>query len=91
MALAREVMRIPQAQLCRACTELVGVAGAGITLMAGTHAGPISVSRGPFATLEDAQYTTGQGPCQDAYRLRTSVHTARLDQGAVARPCVRDR
>lgn len=85
MALAREVMRIPQAQLCRACTELVGVAGAGITLMSGAHSGPISVSQGPFATLEDAQFTTGEGPCQDAYRLRTSVHSARLDHVAAER------
>lgn len=80
VALAREVLRSPQAQLCRACTDLIGVAGAGITLMAGTHSGPISVSTGPYATLEDAQYTTGEGPCQDAFRLRTAVQVARLDQ-----------
>lgn len=85
VALAREVMRIPEAQLCRVCTELIGVAGAGITLMAGAHSGPISVSRGPFATLEDAQYTTGEGPCQDAFRLGTSVHSARLDRVAAHR------
>lgn len=80
VALAREVVRSPEAQLCRACTDLVGVAGAGITLMAGNHSGPISVSPGPFATLEDAQYTTGEGPCQDAFRSRTSVHAASLDR-----------
>lgn len=80
VALAREVVRSPAAQLCRACTELIGVSGAGITLMAGNHAGPISVSPGPFATLEDAQYTTGEGPCQDAFRSRTSVHAASLDR-----------
>ena len=84
VALAREVVRSPQAQLCRACTDLIGVAGAGITLMAGNHSGPISVSPGPFATLEDAQYTSGEGPCQDAYRSGMPVHVARLDR-AVAR------
>jgi hypothetical protein len=85
VALAREVVRSPEAQLCRACTDLIGVAGAGITLMAGTHSGPISVSPGPFATLEDAQFTSGEGPCQDAYRSRTSVHAVRFDQAAAQR------
>lgn len=80
VALAREVVRSPEAQLCRACTDLIGVTGAGITLMAGAHSGPISVSTGPFATLEDAQFTAGEGPCQDAFRSRTSVHAARFDE-----------
>ena len=84
MALARGAVRSADAQLCRVCTDLVGVAGAGITLVGGAHSGPISVSRG-FATLEDAQYRTGAGPCQDALRLGTPVHATRLDDIAAQR------
>ena len=85
VALAREVVRSPEAQLSRVCTDLIGVAGAGITLMAGNHSGPISASPGPYATLEDAQFTSGEGPCQDAYHSRAPVHAARLDQAAAQR------
>jgi GAF domain-containing protein len=56
-------------RLCQACTQIVGVSGAGVMLMSG------DVPRGSLCTtdavsqlIEDLQYTLGEGPCVDAYQ-----------------------
>jgi hypothetical protein len=68
--------------LCTACVEVLDVTGAGITIMGGDHAGPICVSDPGVASLEDLQYTIGQGPCRDAYHTGKAVHAPRLDAEA---------
>jgi hypothetical protein len=83
VALGREAAR--SASLCGACVELLDVAGAGITIMGGTQTGPVCVSNNRMAALEDLQFASGEGPCQDAYRLRSPVHTPRLDASALLR------
>jgi hypothetical protein len=82
VALAREALRAPAGQLCRACVEVLAVSGAGITLMAGRQAGPICVSSSRVGLLEDIQFTAGEGPCRDAYDSRMSVHSPNLDAAA---------
>jgi hypothetical protein len=83
VALGREAAR--SASLCGACVELLDVAGAGITIMGGTQTGPVCVSNNRMAALEDLQFSSGEGPCQDAYRSGSAVHTPRLDASAILR------
>ena len=84
VAFARETARAKAARLCAACVELLGVTGAGITIMGGDQAGRICVSDDKVAALEDLQYTTGQGPCRDAFDSGVSVHAPRLDIDAAS-------
>ena len=85
VAFARETAKSPTARLCAACVEVLDVSGAGITLMGGDQVGPICVSDGSIAALEELQFTIGQGPCRDAYRSGRSVHAPRLDDSAFVR------
>lgn len=85
VAFARETARSSSARMCAACVEVLSVTGAGITVMGGSQAGPICVSGTNVAALEDLQYTMGQGPCRDAFRLGRSVHAARFDGPITAR------
>ena len=85
VAFAREAAKSPEARLCTACVDVLDVAGAGITIMGGGHAGPVCVSNPRMAALEDLQYAIGEGPCQDAFRSNTFVHAPRLDVSASAR------
>ncbi len=79
VAFARETARSSTARLCTACVDVLGVTGAGITIMGGNQAGPICVSDSRVAALEDVQYTFGQGPCQDAFDSGVSIHAPRFD------------
>jgi hypothetical protein len=54
-------------EICRLCIEMLGVTGAGISMV--TPAGTRSVvySSDEISTqIEDLQFTTGEGPCVDA-------------------------
>ena len=85
VAFARETARAPKSRLCTACVDVLAVTGAGITLLGGDQSGPICVSDGSIAALEDLQFTIGEGPCQDAFRLSEAVHAPQLDHHASAR------
>lgn len=85
VAFARGLTRLPPATLCGVCADVLGVSGAGITVMGGGQAGPVCVSSQRMAALEDIQFTMGQGPCQDAYNSRRPVHAPRLDPRSAAR------
>lgn len=59
-------------RLVRACTVALPVTGVGLALM--TDAGPagtVAATDGPAATMEELQFTLGEGPCID------SSHTGR--------------
>jgi hypothetical protein len=85
-AFAKEITRAPDARLCRACAEVLVVAGAGITLMGGGRAGgPVCVSNPRMAALEDLQFTLGVGPCQDAFSSGAPVRASRMDEAASLR------
>ena len=85
LAFARETARSSDSKLCTACVEVLGVTGAGVTIMGGNQAGPICVSNQRMAALEDLQFEMGEGPCQDAFRTGRAVHAPRLDVTAFAR------
>lgn len=60
--------------LCAACVAVVGVTGAGITLMGdGGPRGSLGVSDGTIGVVEELQFTLGEGPCIDAFRSRRPV------------------
>lgn len=64
----------PKQSLCVASAQAVGVAGAGVILMSGGRAlGSVCVSNSMTAEAEEAQYTLGEGPCVDAFRLKAPV------------------
>lgn len=79
VAFARETARSPTARLCAACVEVLEVAGAGITVLSGAQPVPVCVSDSDVAGLEILQFSSRQGPCQDAYASGVSVHASRLD------------
>jgi hypothetical protein len=70
---------------CGACVDVLKVSGAGITLMGGDHDGPVCVSNARMAALEDLQFTTGEGPCRDAFAFGRPVAAPMLDGSASAR------
>jgi hypothetical protein len=55
-------------RLCMALPELAGVSGAGVMLMSGdVPRGSLCATDEVSSLIEDLQYTTGEGPCVDAY------------------------
>lgn len=61
-------------RLCEVSSRMTGLAGAGIMLMAGElPIGPVATTGPISALIEDLQYTLGEGPCVDAYRLGRPV------------------
>jgi hypothetical protein len=79
VAFARQVVKAPHARWCDACVDVIGVTGAGITLMGRGDAGPICVSSPQVAALEDLQFDLGQGPCRDAHQTGRPTHVPHLD------------
>jgi hypothetical protein len=65
--------------------ELLDVSGAGITVLDGDRSGPLCVSDRRMAALEDYQFTTGEGPCHDAFESRQPVFVEHLDRRASTR------
>ncbi len=53
--------------LCSASAELLRVASAGVTLMSGRHSGPVCHSDDRARTLDELQFSLGEGPCPDAF------------------------
>lgn len=59
---------------CHACVEVLGVAGAGIMLMAArSHQGTVYSTDESIRALEDLQNVAAEGPCIDAYTLGRPV------------------
>jgi GAF domain-containing protein len=65
VAFARQAA--PAGRLCSACVDMLDVSGAGVTIMSGTHSGPVCSSDERMGRLEDLQFSLGEGPCRDAY------------------------
>ncbi|MGH3496243.1 MAG: GAF and ANTAR domain-containing protein [Nocardioidaceae bacterium] len=61
-------------RLCGAATRSLSSAGVGLTLMAGDGVrGVVAASDGVSRSLEELQFTVGEGPCMDAYGTRAAV------------------
>jgi transcriptional regulator with GAF, ATPase, and Fis domain len=84
-AFAAEAGDASSGRLCAVCIEVLGVDGAGITLMDGNQVGPLCVTGRGAAELEEMQFTLGEGPCHDAFRSGQPVLVTRLDHGAPIR------
>lgn len=76
----------PDGRLCTACMEILGVeGGVGITLMGGDGAGLVCVSDEQVRALEELQFTTGVGPCREAFDTRIPVVAGRMDDVSFGR------
>lgn len=66
-------------RLAEASAQLTGMTGAGIMLMSGdVQQGSVAVTDDVAGVIEELQYTLGEGPCVDAYRLDRPVLEADL-------------
>jgi GAF domain-containing protein len=90
-ALARDE-EAPHSSLCVASANVARVSGAGVVLMMHGHALGTVCSSDPVAeTVEELQYTSGEGPCVDAFRTRQPVLVPDLGAENVVRwPGFRD-
>lgn len=57
------------ARVCVAGVELLGASAAGLTLLTGSQLGAVWASDQLAETVEDLQFTLGEGPALDAHRL----------------------
>jgi GAF domain-containing protein len=74
--------------ICHACVEVLGVAGAGVMLMAErAHQGTVYATDAAIRALEELQNVAAEGPCIDAYTLGRPVLEPDLEgNGARAWP-----
>lgn len=74
------------ARLCTACVEILAVSGAGIMLIAdGDQRGSLGASNSAIGMVEELQFTTGEGPCVDAYETREPVSEPNLAEPDIDR------
>jgi len=74
------------ARLCEVCADAVSMTGAGVMLMSGDLPSGSLCSSTPVSTLiEELQYTTGEGPCVDAFHQGRPVLEPDLAHPDVAR------
>jgi hypothetical protein len=62
----------PATSLCAAGVDLLGLRGVGIMLMSGTRLDSVAVSDAVTGDIEALELMTGEGPCLDAFRTRTT-------------------
>lgn len=85
VAFARQAAAAPAARLCTACVEMLGVSGAGVTIMSGANSGPVCSSDERMSRLEDLQFSLGEGPGRDAYESGEPVAEPDLEHGLAER------
>ena len=70
----REAGQGSGARLVDACVSVLAVTGAGIMIMVdGGHRGTLGSSDATMGVVEELQFTLGEGPCLDSYRLGRPV------------------
>lgn len=70
----REAGQGSGARLVGACVSVLDVTGAGIMIMVdGGHRGTLGSSDATMGVVEELQFTLGEGPCLDSYRLGRPV------------------
>jgi len=74
------------ARLCEVGSNVVGVSGAGVMLMAGdVPRGSLCTTNEVSSVIEELQFTLGEGPCVDAYHHDEVVAEPDLADPAVPR------
>jgi hypothetical protein len=64
----------PARSLCSVSARVVGVTGAGLTLMSRAQAlGTVCMADPMTEAVEEIQYTLGEGPCVDAFHGKEPV------------------
>ncbi len=78
----------PVHALCLACTDVLGLTGAGLMLMSAERSlACVGVSDHVTEMVEQVEYTVGEGPCVAAFRIAAPVLDADLaDDGIVEWP-----
>jgi GAF domain/ANTAR domain len=72
--------------LCVGSATVVGVAGAGIILVSGGRTlGNVCSSNALTQAVEEVQFTSGEGPCLDAFRAGAPVLVPDLASGELSR------
>lgn len=72
-------VREPLARVCEACTELLPIDGASVSVMSGTtHRETLYASDENIQVVESLQFTLGEGPCFDAFTHHRPVLIADL-------------
>jgi hypothetical protein len=91
--IAQEPLRVTQAgpadsmrRLCVAAARALSAAGAGITVMVNDRVrGVAAASDAEAERLEEFQFTTGEGPCIDAFAQRRAVLVPELTDRVMTR------
>lgn len=63
----------PPRSVCVATAAVMQVSSAGVTLMSGRHSGPVCFSDHRAGTLDELQFSLGEGPCPDAFASHEPV------------------
>jgi hypothetical protein len=72
----------PMSALCLACTDVLGVSGAGLMLVSGGRSlGCVGVSDRVTEAVEQVEYALGEGPCVAAFREETPIFDPDLNDG----------
>jgi hypothetical protein len=72
--------------LCAVCAEITEMSGAGIMLLLGDRPqGSVCTTNDVSASIEELQYTLGEGPCVDAHRHHHPIAEPDLADPAVVR------
>ena len=70
-----------ESTLCDRCRVILGVTGVVISVMTSLNAAPICASNSVSASLEDLQFTLGEGPSYEAFSLGSPILDEELDDG----------
>jgi len=82
----REAGQGSGARLVASCVSVLAVTGAGIMIMVdGGHRGTLGSSDATMGVVEELQFTLGEGPCLDSYRLGQPVFEPALADPTTAR------
>jgi GAF domain-containing protein len=86
VAVRSEQNNDPVSSLCLACTDVLGVAGAGLMLVSGGRSlGCVGVSDVVTEAVEQVEYTLGEGPCLAAYESKVPVFEPDLADTEIVR------
>ena len=73
-------------RLCSVLTRVLPASGVGLSLLTeDNHGGTVAASDARSRTLEELQFTLGEGPCIDAYASRRPVLEPDLDTHGIRR------
>jgi hypothetical protein len=76
----------PMGRLCRAAARALPASGVGMAVMTEAGVRGLAVTSDPRTErLEEIQFTTGEGPCMDAFTTRRPVLVSDLGDGALRR------